>query len=114
MLKLFPPTKKIIDIPIFPKTYNITKTNCLLSNKLLTSTTKADIVVNETQKPIAIRENLGSRFHVVYKTEKTPKIKQPMAITTKIFNGSPPKITIGDSASLYRKKTPQTASMLKE
>jgi hypothetical protein len=83
--------------------------NCLLSNKLLTSNANDDMVVNEPQKPNAKRnEYFGSRFHVVDKTEKIPKIKLPVTLTIKTFNGSPPN-TSGDSTILYLRKAPNIA-----
>ena len=88
----------------------IPNTNCLLSNKLFTSSANDDIVVKDPQKPIAKKnEYLGSRFHVIDKTENIPKIKLPIIFTIKTFNGSPPNTTSGDSTILYLKKAPQIA-----
>jgi hypothetical protein len=88
----------------------IPNTNCLLSNKLFTSSANDDIVVKDPQKPIAKKnEYLGSRFQVIDKTENIPKIKLPIIFTIKTFNGSPPNTTSGDSTILYLKKAPQIA-----
>lgn len=87
----------------------IPNTNCLLSNKLLTSSANDDIVVKEPQKPIAIKkEYLGSRFHVNDKIEKIPKMKLPIILTINTFNGSPPIIS-GYSTTLYLIKAPKIA-----
>ena len=87
----------------------IPNTNCLLSSKLFTSSANDDIVVKEPQKPIAKKNAyFGSRFHETAKTENIPKIKLPIILTIKTFNGSPP-MTSGDSTILYLKKAPQTA-----
>ena len=87
----------------------IPNTNCLLSSKLFISSANDDIVVKEPQNPIANKkEYLGSRFHDRDNTENIPKIKLPIILTIKTFNGSPPK-TSGDSTILYLKKAPQIA-----
>ncbi len=92
----------------------IPNTNCLLSNKLFTSSANDDIVVKEPQKPIANKnEYLASRFQDRDKIENIPKIKLPMILTIKTFNGRPPNITSGDSTILYLKKAPQTAPIPK-
>lgn len=99
----------MMDKPTFPKMFNVASMNCLLSNKLLTSNANDDMVVNEPQKPKAKRnEYFGSRFHVVDKTEKIPKIKLPVTLTINTFNGSPPN-TSGDSTILYLRKAPNIA-----
>jgi hypothetical protein len=87
----------------------IPNTNCLLSIKLFTSSANDDIVVKEPQKPIAKKKAyFGSRFHETAKTENIPKIKLPIILTIKTFNGSP-LMTSGDSTILYLKKAPHTA-----
>jgi hypothetical protein len=66
----------------------IPNTNCLLSSKLFTSSANDDIVVKEPQKPIAKKNAyFGSRFHETAKTENIPKIKLPIMLTIKTFNG---------------------------
>ena len=92
----------------------IPNTNCLLSNKLFTSSANDDIVVKEPQKPMAKKKAyFGSRFHETAKSENIPKIKLPIIFTIKTFNGSPPNTTSGDSTILYLKKAPQTAPIPK-
>jgi hypothetical protein len=92
----------------------IPNTNCLLSNKLFTSSANDDIVVKDPQKPIAKKkEYFGSRFNVRDKTENIPRMKLPMIFTIKTFNGSSPNTTSGDSTILYLKNAPQTAPIPK-
>ena len=94
-----------IDKPTLANMFIIANTNCLLSNKLFTSSANDDIVVKDPQKPIAKKnEYLGSRFHVIDKTENIPKIKLPMILTIRTFNGISPNTTRGDSTILYLKK----------
>jgi hypothetical protein len=52
------------DNPIFANMFIPKIENCLLSKRLLDSSTNDDIVVNEPQNPIATRsEYFGSRFY---------------------------------------------------
>ena len=103
-----------IDKPTLANMFIIANTNCLLSIKLFTSSANDDIVVNEPQKPIANKnEYFASRFHVIDKIENIPKIKLPIILTIKTFNGRPPNTTSGDSTILYLKKVPHNAPIPK-
>jgi hypothetical protein len=51
------------------------------------------------------KEYFGSRFHVSDNTENIPKIKLPIILTIKTFNGRPHNTTNGDSTILYLKST---------
>lgn len=89
----------MIDMAAFPRMFYMASINCLLSNKLFTSSANDDIVVKEPQNPIPKKkEYLGSRLNVMDKIENTPKIKLPMTLTIKTFSGSPPKRSGGNLA----------------
>ena len=73
------------------------------------SSAKADIVVREPQNPVATNsEYFGSKFQLIDKIEKTPKIKLPITLIINIFNGNVSK-TIGVDAILYLRKAPTIA-----
>jgi hypothetical protein len=73
-----------------------------------------DIVVNEPQKPIAIKkEYFESRLNkALEKTEKTPRMKLPIILTNKTFEPINPNMT-GKEVILYRKYAPSIAPTAK-
>ena len=76
--------------------------------RLLESSAKEDIVVNEPQNPTAAsKEYLPSKFHCSDKITKIPKIKAPITLTIKTLTGKVLKIN-GDSVILYLRKAPKT------
>ena len=80
----------------------------LLSSRLLESSAKADIVVNEPQKPTAAnKEYFESRCHCCETTTNTPRINAPAILTIKTLTGNVLKIN-GDSVSLYLRNAPRT------
>ena len=80
----------------------------LFSSKLLESRAKADIVVNEPQKPTAAnKEYFESRCHCCDKTTNTPRINAPATLTIKTLTGNVLKIN-GDSVSFYLRNAPKT------
>lgn len=97
--------------PTFPNMFNPKKANCLLSNRLIVSRAKADIVVNEPQNPTAKNnEYFASRLKVVDKIENMPMIKLPMILISRTFTGRIPNI-IGDDTILYLRNVPARAPM---
>ena len=80
----------------------------LLSSRLLESKAKADIVVNEPQKPTAAnKEYFESRCHCCEATTNIPRINAPAILTIKTLTGKVLKIN-GDSVSLYLRNAPKT------
>jgi hypothetical protein len=89
--------------------FNPNKVNCLLSNRLIVSSAKADIVVKEPQNPTAKNnEYFASRLKVVDKIENMPTIKLPMILISRTFTGRIPNIT-GDDTILYLRNVPARA-----
>jgi len=87
----------------------IHNTNCLLSYKLFTSSANDDIVVKDPQKPIAKKnEYLGSRFHVIDKTENIPKIELPIILLLKRLMEVLLILQV-EILQFYIKNAPQTA-----
>jgi hypothetical protein len=79
------------DNPTFANKFNPKIENCLLSKRLLDSSAKDDIVVNEPQNPIATRsEYFGSRFQAIETIEKIPNAKLPNTLIAKTFTGRAP------------------------
>ena len=97
------------DSPTFPATFNPNNANCLLSRRLIVSKAKEDMVVKEPQKPIAkSSEYFVSRFQNIDKTEKTPRMKLPTTLISRMLTGSVPN-TIVDETNLYLRKAPANA-----
>jgi len=89
--------------------FNAKIENCLLSKRLLDSSAKDDIVVNDPQNPNATRrEYFGSRFQVREKIENTPSTKLPSTFIAKTFNGNAPNHT-GVDTILYLRNVPAKA-----
>jgi hypothetical protein len=82
--------------------------NCLLSKKLIDSRAKEDIVVNDPQKPTAIKiEYFVSRFKFIDRTEKIP-IKLPATLMINTLMGKTPNNN-GEDVILYLKYAPTKA-----
>ena len=94
------------DNPTFANMFKAKIEYCLLSNRLLDSSAKDDIVVNEPQNPIAIRsEYFGSKFQVTETIEKIPNRKLPNMLIVKTFNGRAPNQS-GIDTILYLRNAP--------
>jgi hypothetical protein len=97
------------DKPTFAKMLNPKSDNCLLSSKLLDSSAKDDIVVNDPQNPTATsNEYFVSRFQATDKIENMPKTKLPRRLTTSMFSGKVSNNN-GEETILYRRKAPASA-----
>jgi len=69
------------------------------------------MVVKEPQNPTAKNnEYFASRLKLVDKIENTPRIKQPMTFTIRMFIGNVP-IAIVDETNLYLRNAPAKAPM---
>ena len=65
--------KAVIDNPTFARIFTINETYWLFSSKLLESSVRKDIVVNDPQNPIAAkRKYFSSRFHCCESTMNNP------------------------------------------
>ena len=88
--------------------------NCLLSRRLIDSRAKDDIVVNDPQKPTAMRiEYFLSRLRFIDKTEKMPRIKLPARLIINTLIGRTPN-NMGEDVILYLKYAPTRAPMAKK
>ena len=64
-----PPIKAAIDNTTFAKIFTINETYWWFSIKLVESSARKDIVINDPQNPIAVkREYFPSRFHCLDRT----------------------------------------------
>ena len=78
------------------------------SSKLVESSAKKDIVVNDPQNPIAVkREYFTSRFHCYDSTMNNPRINDPITLTIKTLTGIVLK-SKGDSITLSLRYAPST------
>ena len=74
-----PPIKAAIDNPTFARIFTINETYWLFSSKLLESSARKDIVVNDPENPTAAkREYLLSRCHYCESTMNNPRINDPI------------------------------------
>ena len=98
-----PPIRAAIDNPTFARIFRIHETYWWFSSKLVESSARKDIVVNEPQNPItAKREYFPSRFHCWDRTMNSPRRNEPIRLTIKTLTGIILKIN-GDSVILYLK-----------
>ena len=103
-----PPIRAAIDNPTFVTIFVMNKTYWLLSSKLLESSAKADIVVNQPQKPTTPnKEYFESRCHCCESTTNAPRMKASAIFTIKTLTGNVLKIN-GDSVSFYLRNAPST------
>ena len=94
-----PPIKAAIDNPTFARIFTINEAYWWFSSKLVESSARKDIVVNDPQNPIAAkREYFPSRFHCWDITMNSPRINDPITLTIKTFTGIVLKSN-GDSVS---------------
>lgn len=94
-----PPITAPKDKLTLARIFKTTRLKRLLSIKLLVSSAKEDMVVNEPQNPTAISsEYFASKFNAKDAMENTPKMKLPSMFTIKTFTCKPPIVT-GDSTS---------------
>ena len=101
-----PPIKAVIDNPTFARIFTINEAYWWFSSKLVESSARKDIVVNDPQNPIAVkREYFPSRFHCWDRTMNSPRINDPITLTIKTFTGIVLKSN-GDSVSLYLRNEP--------
>ena len=113
-IKDFPPIKAAIDNPKFVKILTINVMYWLFSSRLLESSAKADIVVNEPQKATAAnKEYFESRCHCYDNIINTPRINAPAILTMKTLTGIVLKIN-GDSENLYLRNAPRTEPIPKK
>ena len=98
-----PPIKAVIENPTFARMFTTNEMYWWFSIKLVESSARKDIVVNDPQNPIAVkREYLLSRCHCCESTMNNPRINDPITLTNKILRGIVLKIN-GDSVILYLK-----------
>jgi len=103
-----PPIKAVIDNPTFARIFTINETYWWFLTKLVESSARKDIVVNDPQNPIAVKsEYFPSRFHCCESTMNNPWIDDPITLANKTLRGIVVKIN-GDSVILYLKKPPST------
>ena len=109
-IKILPPYTANKESNTFANMFIIICKNCLSSNISILSKAKDDIVVSEPQKPIAIKkEYFESKLKkAVDKTEKIPRRKLPIILTTKTFEPIIPNI-IGKEVILYLVYAPNIA-----
>ena len=96
-----PPIKAAIDNPTFARMFTTDEMYWWFSSKLVESSVRKDIVVNDPQNPTAAkREYLLSRCHCYESTMNNPRINDPITLTNKTLTGKVLKSN-GDSVSLY-------------
>ena len=84
LIKDLPPIKAAIDSPTFAKIFTTSTGYWWFSSKLVESSAKKDMVVNDPQNPIAAnREYFPSRCHCWDSIMKSPKTNDPITLTTK-------------------------------
>ena len=88
VIKDLPPIKTSIDSTTFARMFANNEAYWWFSSKLIESSARKDIVVNDPQNPIPVkREYFLSRLHCWDRTMNSPRINEPITLTIKTLTG---------------------------